>query len=277
MEKKKIYPVLIMKYVFLIVTMLIMLYPIYMVVTNSFKTEAELYSNVLGLPAHWNLDNYTDAITDGNLVKALLNSIIIAGGSVGLVTVLGSMAAFVMTKIFGKIKSILYWIFVAGIMIPYQVGLNQLYNIVKGFGLLDTHLGLIFIFTAWCLPFTVFVMYGSFSMIPREIEEAAKLDGCSVVGLYARIVMPLSASVITATIIYNLVTVWNDMMFPMIFIDSKALKPLSTALLAFQGQFTSRYTVMFAGVVLSSLPIIVVYLLLQKKFVEGMLVGSVKG
>ena len=89
--------------------------------------------------------------------------------------------------------------------------------------------------------------------------------------------MPLSTSVISATIIYNLVWVWNDMLYPLIFIDSGGLKPLSTALLAFQGQFLSRYTVLFSGVVIASLPIIIVYLLLQKRFIEGMMVGSIKG
>lgn len=275
--KKKLHPAAVARYVFLTVAMLIMLYPIYMVVINSFKTESELYANVLGLPTQWNWDNYVRAIIDGDLLRALGNSVIIAGGSVALVTVLGSLGAFALTRLFGRVRTLLYWAFVAGIMIPYQVGLSQLYNIVNAFHLLDTHLGLILVFTAWNLPFTVFVMYGSFSTLPLEVEEAARLDGCSLLGLYARIIIPLSVSVITATVIYNLVTIWNDMMFPMIFIDSRTLKPLSTALLAFQGQFTSRYTVMFAGVVLSSLPIILVYLLLQKKFVEGMMVGSVKG
>ena len=95
--------------------------------------------------------------------------------------------------------------------------------------------------------------------------------------LYWRIVLPLSSSVLSATIIYNLVFVWNDMMYPMIFINYKTLKPLSTALLAFQGQFMSRYTIMFAGVVLSSLPLVIVYLSMQKRFVEGMTIGAVKG
>ena len=120
-------------------------------------------------------------------------------------------------------------------------------------------------------------MYGFFSTIPREVEEAAVIDGCSTWKLYAKIVMPLSSTVIAATVIFNLVWIWNDMLYPMIFIDSQNLKPLSTALLAFKGQFLSQYTVMFAGVVLASIPLIIVYLVLQKKFIAGMMAGSIKG
>lgn len=267
----------ILKYLFLTVMLLIMFYPVFMTLINSFKSERELYSNTLGIPTAWVFKNYVDAIVDGHLIRALWNSILISGGTVILTTILGSFGAFALTRLIGKVQSTLYWVFVVGIMIPYQVGLSQLYNIVLDLGLMDTILGLILVFTAWFLPFTIFVMYGSFSTIPKEIEDAAKIDGCSTLGLYSRITIPLSVSVITATVIYNLVNVWNDMMFPMIFLDSKGLKPLGTALLAFQGQFVSRYTVMFAGVVLTSIPVVIVYIALQKKFVEGMMVGSVKG
>ena len=277
MKKKAMHWGTVLKYIFLVLALLIMLYPVFMVVLNSLKTEPELYAKILGLPKQLHWGNYAEAIEGGNLLRALFNSIAISGGTVLLTTLLGSFAAFALTRLLGKICRTLYWLFAAGIMIPYQVGLSQLYQITNRLGLLDSHLGLILIFTAWSLPFTVFVMYGSFSIIPRELEEAARLDGCSVAGLYAKIVMPVSSSVITATVIYNLVSVWNDTMFPMVFIDSKSLKPLSTSLLAFKGQFTSRYTVMFAGVVLSSIPIIIVYLSMQKKFVEGMMIGSIKG
>lgn len=265
------------KYVFLVITMAAMMYPVIMVILNSVKSESELYANVLGLPQNPLFKNYVTAIKDGKLIRALVNSIIISFGSVALTTVLGSFAAYALTRFRGPVQSSLYWLFAAGIMIPYQVGLSQLYNITLKLGLMDSYIGLILIFTAWSLPFTVFVMYGSFSTIPNEIFEAAILDGCSPYKLYGRVVLPLSSSVLSATIIYNLVFVWNDMMYPMIFIDSKTLKPLSTALLAFQGQFMSRYTIMFAGVVLSSLPLVIVYLSMQKRFVEGMTIGAVKG
>lgn len=266
-----------LKHGFLILSMLVMFYPIFMVIINSFKTESQLYASVLGLPPEWQFSNYLTAIRDGNLLHAMLVSIFITAVAVLLMTLLGSFAAFALTRRIGRVKKWLYWLFVGGIMIPYQVGLLQLYNIVYDMGLINSLWGLVLIYIAWGLPFTVYVMYGFFSTIPKEMEEAAKIDGCSTFGLYLHVVMPLSASVVSATVIYNLVWVWNDMLYPMIFIDSAARKPLSTALLAFKGQFLSRYTIMFAGVVIASLPIVIVYLLLQKRFVEGMMVGSLKG
>lgn len=274
--KKKIRFSTLAKYAFLIVMMLAMMYPVVMVILNSMKSEPDLYANVLGLPSEWKLENYVTAVKDGHLMRALFNSIIISFFSVSLTSVLGSFAAYALTLFKKRLRGFLYWLFVIGIMIPYQVGLKQLYNICLKLGIMDSYLGLILIFTAWSLPFTVFVMYSSFSTIPHEILEVATLDGCSPFSMYRKIVLPLSSSVLSATIIYNLVFVWNDMMYPMIFIDSKKLKPLSTALLAFKGQFMSRYTVMFAGVVLSSLPLVIIYLSMQKRFVEGMTVGAVK-
>jgi raffinose/stachyose/melibiose transport system permease protein len=261
----------------LIFILLFMMYPIYMVVVNSFKTNRELYGSILGLPKKIVFMNYIDAVVQGKLLRAFANSGIITSGAVLLMTILGSFAAFAITRKYPKLNSFIYGLFIAGIIIPYQVGLIQLYRIVDRLGLVDTFTGIILIYAAWGLPFTVFVMYGFFRTIPMEVEEAAVIDGASIWRIYGHIIMPLSTSVIAAAVIYNLVWVWNDMLYPMIFIDSQKLKPLSTALLAFKGQFMSRYTVMFAGVVLASIPMVAVYVALQRQFIAGMMAGSVKG
>jgi raffinose/stachyose/melibiose transport system permease protein len=267
----------VIKHAFLIVLLGFMMYPIYMVIVNSFKTENELYANVLGLPSTLDLQNYVSAIVDGKLLRAFGVSVVITAVSVVVVTILASFVAFCITRKRTRFRQWLYALFCAGIMIPYQVGLIQLYQLINKMGLVDHLLGLILIYVAWGLPLAVFVMSGFFSTIPKEIVEAATIDGCSSWLLYSRIIMPLSSTVISASVILNLVWIWNDMLYPMIFIDSPEMKPLSTALLAFKGQFVSRYTVMFAGVVLASLPLVIVYLLLQKKFIAGMMAGSVKG
>ena len=143
--------------------------------------------------------------------------------------------------------------------------------------LINNLFGLILVYTAWGLPFTVYVMYGFMSSIPVEIQEAAQMDGCSMWGMYSRIIMPLSATVVSSSIIFNMVFVWNDLNFPMILVDDPNLKSLSNALLSFRGQYSSQYTLLFAGVVLASIPLVVVFLLLQKKFTAGMMAGSIKG
>ena len=159
----------------------------------------------------------------------------------------------------------------------YQVSIFQLYRLMDSLRLINNLFGLILVYTAWGLPFTVYVMYGFMSSIPVEIQEAAQMDGCSMWGMYSRIIMPLSATVVASSIIFNMVFVWNDLNFPMILVDDPNLKSLSNALLSFRGQYSSQYTLLFAGVVLASIPLVVVFLLLQKKFTAGMMAGSIKG
>ena len=197
--------------------------------------------------------------------------------SVLLITLLGSFVAFAISRnnMIGRRKW--YWLFIIGIMIPYHVGLLHLYRLMDSLLLVDTFIGVVFIYVSYGLPFTVFVMYGFFRSIPNEINEAAIIDGCNVFQNYSRIIMPLSPTVIATVVIFNLVWIWNDMLYPLIFISSQELKTLARALLSFKGQFLSRYTVMFAGVVMASIPLAIVYLLLQKKFISGMTAGSVKG
>lgn len=265
------------RHIILIVMLLFMLYPVFMVVINSLKTEAELYSNPMGLPAVANCENYQQAVVDGNLGQAFLNSLLVTGVSVVLIVLFSSMVAFALTRPRMALRKQFYTLFIVGIMIPYQVGLYHLYRVVDSMGLVDTYPGLILIYVAIGMPFGVFVMYGFFSSIPKEINEAAVIDGCNPWQVYMKIVMPLSATVIATVVIFNLVLVWNDMMYPLIFINSPEHQTLAKALLAFKGQFLSRYTVMFGGVVLASLPLIVAYLVLQKRFIAGMMAGSVKG
>ncbi len=273
---KRIFPK-ILKQCFLIVMLGFTLYPVFMVVSNSLKTQAELYKNTLGLPTNAQFQNYVQAVKSGNLANAFLITLILTVASVILITVLGSFAAFALSRTRTKAGKTLYQIMIIGMMIPYQVSMFQLYRLMDSLHLINQLHGLILVYTAWGLPFTVYVMYGFMCNIPEEIIEASKIDGCSLWHLYAKVIMPLSSTVVASSIIFNLVFVWNDLNFPLILIDNPNLKTLSNALLAFRGQYSSQYTLLFAGVVLSSIPLVVVFLLLQKKFTAGMMAGSVKG
>lgn len=265
------------KHIVMIILLFFMLYPIFMVLVNAFKAESELYANALGFPEVWQFSNFKSAIVDGGLGRAFLSSVCITSVSVLLITLLGSFVAFAISRnnMIGRRKW--YWLFIIGIMIPYHVGLLHLYRLMDSLLLVDTFIGIVFIYVSYGLPFTVFVMYGFFRSIPNEINEAAIIDGCNVFQNYSRIIMPLSPTVVATVVIFNLVWIWNDMLYPLIFISSPELKTLARALLSFKGQFLSRYTVMFAGVVMASIPLAIVYLLLQKKFIAGMTAGSVKG
>lgn len=275
MIKRKIPTVF--KHLFLIVLLAVTLYPVFMVVSNSLKTQRELYKNTLGLPAVAQFANYSSAIESGNLGQAFLVTFVLTFFSVILISILGSFASFALSRKNSRTHKIIYQIVITGMMIPYQVSMFQLYRLMDGLRLINSIPGLILVYTAWGLPFTVYVMYGFMCGIPVEIQEAAHMDGCNMWDLYARIVMPLSATVVASSVIFNMVFVWNDLNFPMILVDDPNLKSLSNALLSFRGQYSSQYTLLFAGVVLASIPLVVVFLLLQKKFTQGMMAGSVKG
>ena len=265
------------KYVVLCFFALLILFPIYMVFTGSFKTEFELYDNIFGLPAQLLWENYRTAFVDGNLKSYYLNSVVVTVVSIVLIVLLASMAAFALTRLKLRLQKPLYILFVIGIAVPSQVGIVQLALQMSRMGLTNSLLGLILVYVAYELPFSVFIFYGFLQDIPWEIQEASVIDGCNALQIYRRVMLPLCRSAIATVVIFNLVAIWNDMLFPLVLISKEALRTLPYGLLQFRGQYASQYTVIFAGVILITLPLVILYLCLQKQFMQGLTQGSVKG
>lgn len=267
----------ILKYVVLIFFALLILFPVYMVLSGSFKTEFELYDNVFGLPDKLQWGNYVRAFVDGNLSKYYLNSIIVTVVSIVLILALSSMAAFALTRLKLRFNKLIYLLFVIGIAVPTQVGIVQLAVQMSKMHLTNSLLGLICVYVAYELPFSIFIFYGFMQDIPRELQEAAIIDGCSSFKLYYSVILPLCRSSIATVAIFNLVNIWNDMLFPLVLISKESLRTLPYGLLQFRGQYASEYTVIFAGVILITLPLVVMYLCMQKQFMQGLTQGAVKG
>ena len=255
-----------------------MLFPIYAVMNASIKTTEDLYKAPFKLTNEPQFKNYIEAWVRGNLGIYFKNSIIVTFASQIFVVIFSSMGAFALTRseTFKKFDRFIYILFLFGITLPPHVAIIPLYLQMNRLNLINSLVGLIIIFVAIDIPFGVFIMYSFFNKIPKEIEDAAKIDGCSNIGLYTRIVMPLSRSAVTIVIIFSCVWIWNNFLFPLVFISDNNLKTLPIGLLAFRGKFLSDYTVMFAGVVLVSIPIVIVYLLLQNQFMSGITAGSIK-
>ena len=267
----------IIKYVVLLFFVFLILFPIYIVVTSSFKTEFEMYSNIFSLPETWKLDNSVTAFVDGNMATNFKNSLIVTGCSVTLLVFLGSMVSFALTRLRLRHSDFVYKMFVIGIAVPTQVGIIQLALMMSKMHLTNSLLGLILVYVAYELPFSVFVFYGFMQSLPWEIQEAAIMDGCNKWQLYWRFCLPLSKNAIVTVLIFDMVTVWNDMLFPLMLTSKEQLRTLPFGLLQFRGQHASQYTVIFAGVMLTTLPLIILYLSMQKRFVSGMTYGAVKG
>ena len=205
------------------------------------------------------------------------NSIIVTFVSVIFIILFSSMMAFIMSRRDFKFRKPLFIMIVIGMTIPFQVGIIPLYMQMSHMGLINKHVGIIIVYVVSYMSFSTFLMYGFFRTVPAEIQEAALIDGVSNLRMYWNIIMPLSPAVVTAVAIFNLMYVWNDMFFSLVMIQSNPLKTLMIGLLGFRGQYMSDYATMFAGVVLVSLPMIVLFFLLQKRFVEGIAAGAIKG
>lgn len=267
----------ILKYIIILGFVIFIVYPILIVTISSFKSTAELYQNTFGWPADPILTNYVTAWIDGSLSVYYINSIIVTTVSIVLVVFLASLASFAITREDCMFKNFIYGAFILGIAIPYQVGILPLYIQMSKMNLVNNRLGLILVYVAFGLPFSVFVMSGFFKAIPKEIQDSAVVDGCGNFQMYLRIVVPLSPTVIATVVIFELVTIWNDVFFPLIFISSRKLRTIPLGLLSFKGEFISNYPAMFAGVVIASLPLIVFYLFLQRQFMGGLTAGAIKG
>jgi raffinose/stachyose/melibiose transport system permease protein len=248
-----------------------------MVATGSFRTNTEILSNPFGMPDSFMLDNYVKAFKEGMFAVLYKNSAIVTGASVALLTMFSSMIAFVMTRADFIFRKLLHTVFIIGMTIPFQVGIIPFYLQLNKFGLVNTHLGLIIAYVVNYLSYSTFIAYGFFRRLPKELQEAASIDGAGTFRMYWDIVLPLSPAAMATITIFNLMFIWNDMFFSLVILQSPMLKTLQIGLLAFRGQYQSDYATMFAGVILVSLPMIILFLSMQRRFIEGILSGSLKG
>ncbi|MCL2164058.1 MAG: carbohydrate ABC transporter permease [Oscillospiraceae bacterium] len=277
MNKKRFDFFKIIKYLILSVFSFLVLYPIYMVTSGSFRKNMQILMDPFGMPTSLMLDNYVKAFKEGMFSSLYKNSIIVTVFSVALITLFSSMIAYVMTRPDFKFRRLLNTIFIIGMTIPFQVGIIPLYLQMNRLRLVDSHLGLIIVYIVSYLSYSTFITYGFFKQIPRDLQEAASIDGAGNFRLFLSIVAPLSSAVLTTVTIFNLMFVWNDMFFSLVMLQTPLKKTLQIGLLGFRGQYQSDYATMFAGVVLVSLPMVALFLALQKRFVEGVLSGAIKG
>ena len=266
-----------LKFFILVVFGIIIMFPNYIVIMGSLKTNKEIYTDIFGLPDTPQWNNYLDAFFGGQLGYYFVNSIVVTGVSILFIVLLASMAAFALTRKFTRGSKFIYLLFIVGIAIPPQVAIIQLALQMSSLGLTNSLWALIFSYVAYELPFSVFILYGFMLEIPAEIQEAAIVDGCGNFRLYWNIMMPLSRGGIATVVIFNLVSVWNDMVFPLVLVTDNKLKTLPIGLLQFSGQYMSNYPVLLAAVVMMSVPLVILYLLLQKQFIRGLSQGAIKG
>lgn len=276
-KNNNIFALRILSYFLLIVVAIASIFPFYIIFSNSLKTKHETAVNPIGFPKQLSLQNYVDMFVQSNYVVALKNNIVITIFSVLLSVFLGSLTAFAIARFRFKYSSILYYFFIFGLLLPLNTMLLPLYLIFAKLNLIDSIINIILLYTAFNLPMTVFVLTGFFQTIPKELEDAANIDGCSKLRVYFNIFLPLSKAPLSWVIILNSLNVWNDFMFPLFFLQSDNKKTLVVKMFFFSGQYKSDWNLIFAFITISILPIIILFILLQKYFISGVMAGSLKG
>lgn len=252
--------------------------PILIIINYSFKTKKELYLNSpLSLPGSLNFQNYINAYKRLDLATTFTNTFFYTAVSVVILALLCGTTAWAIARCKKKFFKFCYIYFVIGILIPYQALFLPIYTIGYKMHLTNTRFGIIFMYIATGVSFGVFLLTSFMSTVPLELEEAARIDGCSVFRTYFSIVLPLLKPVMATLIIMQAFQIWNDYLLASLYVSKKQLKTLTVAIQSLFSAQSSDYTTAMAAIVISVLPIAILFLSLQKYFIKGMTVGAVKG
>ena len=276
MNKKKIHISTILLNLLCIFLCVVIASPLLWILLNSFKTNQEMFMDSLALPKVWQFGNYIKAWSMG-LYRYFGNSILVSSISLVGILVLASFLAYGLTRFRAKGSNIIFIIVLGGMALSEQIALVPLYNILQALHLYDTYAAVILPYIAFRIPFTVFLMRAYFISIPVELEEAAVMDGYNSLQIFTKIIVPISKPIFASSAIVNLNFVWNEFLFANVFLSNKAIQTIPIGLMTFKGDLKVDYTTTLAGLIIASLPLIILFLLMSKQFVRGLTSGAVKG
>lgn len=255
---------------------LVIIYPIIWLGLSGFKSNSDFFLNTWALPKEWIWGNYLAAWNAG-IGKFFFNSVLVTVSSVVIVLLFGSMAAYGLSRFRFKGQNLLLVIILSGLMLAPQVSLIPLYKLLQTVGLYNTYGALILPYVAFQLPFAIFLMRSYFLGIPKELEEAAIIDGCSRWKVYLHIILPMGKPIIASSALLTAMHCWNEFMFALVFIEDSSLRTIPVGLMNLRSQLNTNFGIQLAGLAISALPMIIAYIVFQKQFVRGISAGSVKG
>lgn len=264
-------------YLFLGVLAAVFLYPVVLMVFSAFKSTPEMFRNPFGLPESWSLDTFVEVWRRASFGTYLRNSLLVTGASAALLLLCAAPAAYALARYRFRLQTFLFLFFLAGIMIPIRLGILPLYILMRDLNLLDTPFSLIFTYAASGMPMAVFLLSIFFRNLPRELEDAGRIDGASETQIFWRIMLPLVRPGLATVVIVNVVPWWNDFFFPLLFIQSDTWKTIPLGMQIFFGQHMTNWSLVFSGMVLASLPLLIIYLVMSRQFIAGLTAGAVKG
>ncbi|NGY76630.1 carbohydrate ABC transporter permease [Bacillus megaterium] len=274
-RKKKRYTGVTIVYVGLIIYFIVIAYPLLWMIISSFKSTDEIFTHSWSMPHTWLIENYVTAWKSG-ISSYFLNSVIVTGASCFLTVLVSALGAYGLSRFEFQGKAFVLIICLGGLMLSPQVSLIPLYSIIQKLGIYNTHLALILPYVAYRITLTILLIRAYFLSSPKELEEAARLDGCTSFGILFRIFIPMSTPILLTTTILTAYYTWNEFMFAIIFIDDDSLRTIPAGLMQFRDALQTDWGVLLAGLTISAAPIVMLFLFMQKYFIRGIANGSVK-
>lgn len=260
----------------LAVLTLTFLYPLYFMLINSLKTRAEYFTNPFSLPAALQVDNYRVMISQFRILSLFRNSFIVSAVTVALLLVVGTFSSYVFAKYRFRGRQTVYVLILMTMFIPSQVTIIPLYVLFSRIGLVNTYWSVILSYVALFLPECILLMTANFRSIIDELLEAAEIDGCGYFQRVRHVVLPMGQAAVFLAVIFYFIMAWNDLFTPMIFLQRMEMRTVMVALAALMGRYTGAPTLQFAGLLLSAVPALLVYILFQRHIVRGLSLGAIK-
>ncbi len=256
---------------------LIVLIPVWTMLINSVKPKREIFRNPFGLPSEFTFEGYVDAWTAGRFDLYFRNSLVVSIVSLLLILFLGSLAAYALANWRSRLSNILYIYFIAGLMIPIRLGTINLLQIIISLGWNDSLLGLIPVYVAMGLPIATFVLTSFIRSVPGELNDAARIDGASEWRVYWSVILPLIRPALATVTIFNLLPIWNDLWFPLIFIRDQQARTVTLGVSLLFGQYQTDWTRALSALSMAAVPVLITYLLMSSQFIKGLTAGAIKG
>jgi len=264
-------------HVFLVSVAVSCLYPLLWMLSSSFKTQETIFKDLSLIPAKFHFQNYYLAWIQGGFGRYFLNSIFYTASVVIGIVIVASLAAYAFSRLRFPGRNILFIMFMAAMMIPVPGSFVALYVLLNKLHLRNTPPGYILCMINVGLSTSIFLLKTFFDKMPKELEDAARIDGCSKLGIWWNVALPLAKPVLAVVVVFNALNVWNEYILALIIFDSRQFMPLQVALQTFQGEFVTNYPLLMAGLTITALPIIIVYILMQKYIIKGVTAGAIVG
>ncbi|MGD2198992.1 carbohydrate ABC transporter permease [Lysinibacillus fusiformis] len=254
----------------------ISIYPILLMILSSFKKSVDIYKDPLGIPSSFSLDTYRTLLSKIPFATYFMNSLFVSVVSVVLIVVVCSLASFYIARFKFSWNHALFFIFLLGMMIPIKLGIVPLFILMRDLGLINSLWSLILMNTATGIPLSILILTGFFKTMPSELEEAARMDGAGNLRVLWYVVLPLMRPALGTVVIINFIAAWNDFFFPLIFITEKMKRTIPVGMMSLFGEHSADWGSLFAGLTLASLPMILLFFIASKQFMEGLTAGAIK-